>query len=269
MSLHFNALKINAINKETKDCVSIVFDIPNSLKQNYAYKQGQNVTIKAIINNEEVRRSYSICAAPYENQLKVAVKKVEGGLFSTYANEQLKIGDFLDVMPPLGKFYIELNSSNKNNYLAIAAGSGITPIISIIKQTLQIEPQSTFTLVYTNKNKNSIIFFEEIEGLKNKYINRFKLIHILSREKTDAEISFGRVNEEKLQHLSKIINYKYITDVFICGPEEMIFCAKNFFEKEGFDKKNIHFELFGTVKKKATGNKQLANEDTIAKRISL
>jgi ring-1,2-phenylacetyl-CoA epoxidase subunit PaaE len=119
--------------------------------------------------------------------------------------------------------------------------------------------------VYSNKNKNSIIFFEEIEGLKNKYINRFTLINILSREKTDADISFGRINEEKLQHLSKLINYKTIDDVFICGPEEMIFCANHFFEKEGLDKKQIHFELFGTVKKKTTDNRQLTTEDSVAK----
>ena len=127
------------------------------------------------------------------------------------------------------------------------------------------EPQSTFTLVYSNKNKNSIIFFEELEGIKNKYINRFTLITILSREKTDAAISFGRVNTEKLQHLSKLINYKTIDDVFICGPEEMIFCAKDFFEKEGLNKKQIHFELFGTVKKKITDDRPKTIESTVAK----
>lgn len=258
MSLHFNTLTIASIKKETKDCVSIIFTIPNALLEAYKYKQGQNVTIRTTINGEELRRSYSICAAPYENKLTIAVKKVEGGLFSCYANEHLKVGDVLDVMPPIGKFYTELHATNNKNYLAIAAGSGITPIVSIIKQTLQTELQSTFTLVYSNKNKNSIIFFEEIEGLKNKYINRFTLINILSREKTDAAITFGRINEEKLKHLSKLINYKTIDDVFICGPSDMIFCAKDFFEKEGLDKKQIHFELFGSVAKKAIGNRQQA-----------
>jgi ring-1,2-phenylacetyl-CoA epoxidase subunit PaaE len=265
MSLHFHTLKIKGIQKETADCVSIVFDVPQNLQAEFAYMQGQNVTLRTSINNEEVRRSYSICAAPFEHTLKIAVKKVDGGLFSTYANEQLQQGDTIDVMPPIGKFYTELNVANKKNYLAIAAGSGITPIVGIIKQTLQTEPQSTFTLVYSNKNKNSIIFFEEIEGLKNKYINRFNLINILSREKTDAAISFGRINEEKLQHLSKLINYKTIDEVFICGPEEMIFCAKDFFEKEGMDKKKVHFELFGSVAKKTTTNKQPTTTNVIAK----
>jgi ring-1,2-phenylacetyl-CoA epoxidase subunit PaaE len=265
MSLHFHALKIKQVNKETTDCVSIVLDVPQNLQTEFAYIQGQNVTIRTTINGEEIRRSYSICSAPYENQLKVAVKKVDSGIFSTYANEKLQQGDVLDVMPPIGKFYTELNHLHKKNYLGVAAGSGITPIVSIIKQTLQTEPQSTFTLVYSNKNKNSIIFFEEIEGLKNKYINRFTLINILSREKTDAAISFGRIDEEKLQHLSKLINYKTIDEVFICGPEEMIFCAKDFFEKEGLDKKQIHFELFGTVKKKATDDRPKTTESTVSK----
>jgi ring-1,2-phenylacetyl-CoA epoxidase subunit PaaE len=265
MSLHFHSLKVKEVIKETADCVSITFTIPQELQHTFLFTQGQNVTIRTQINNQEVRRTYSICAAPYENQLKVAVKKVEGGIFSTYANEKLKQGDSLDVMPPIGKFYTELKPENKKNYLAIAAGSGITPIVSIIKQTLLTEPHSTFTLVYSNKNKNSIIFFEEIEGLKNKYINRFTLINILSREKTDAAISFGRINENKLIELKKLIKYTAISEVFICGPEEMIFCAKDFFEKEGLDKKNIHFELFGSVKKKTTDNKPQTTENTVAK----
>ncbi len=265
MSLHFHALKIKEVSKETNDCVAITFDVPQELKSSFEFTQGQNLTLKTNLNGEEVRRSYSICTAPFENKLTVAVKKVDGGVFSTYANTILQKGDVLEVMPPSGKFNTTLNQLNKKNYLAIAAGSGITPILSIIKTTLYTEPQSTFTLVYSNKNKNSIIFFEELEGLKNKYINRFTLINILSREKTDAAISFGRITEEKLNHLSKLINYKTIDDVFICGPEEMIFCAKDFFEKEGLDKKQIHFELFGTVKKKTIDNRQKTIEDSAGK----
>ena len=265
MSLHFHALKIKEVSKETNDCVAITFDVPQELQSSFEFTQGQNLTLKTTLNGEEVRRSYSICTAPYENKLTVAVKKVDGGIFSTYANTVLQKDDVLEVMPPSGKFNTTLNQLNKKKYLAIAAGSGITPILSILKTTLLNEPKSTFTLVYSNKNKNSIIFFEELEGIKNKYINRFTLITILSREKTDAAISFGRVNTEKLQHLSKLINYKTIDDVFICGPEEMIFCAKDFFEKEGLNKKQIHFELFGTVKKKTTDDRPKTIEGTLAK----
>jgi ring-1,2-phenylacetyl-CoA epoxidase subunit PaaE len=254
MALHFHSLVIKKIVKETKDCVSISFHIPHSLQNTFQFQHGQNITLKAIINNEEIRRSYSICTAPYEGELTVAIKKVPEGIFSTYANELLKVGDSIDVMPPTGKFNSTLDKKQTKKYLAVAAGSGITPILSIIKTTLHEEPHSHFTLLYSNKSRSSIIFFEAIEALKNKYMNRFSLIHLLSKEKTDATINFGRINEVKLHDLSKLINYKGIDEVFICGPEEMIFTSKDFFEKQGLDKKSIHFELFvsATPKKKST-----------------
>lgn len=259
MAVHFHTLKVKAVNKETADCVSIAFTIPETLQKEFEFEQGQNITIKKNIDGEEVRRSYSICAAPFENELKVAVKKVEGGKFSAYANEILKEGDELEVLPPTGKFNCKLQVANCKQYVAFAAGSGITPIISIIKTTLQTEPNSSFTLVFGNRSRSSIIFFEELEGLKNKYLQRFNFINILSREKTDAPINFGRIDNEKLAALSKLINYKSIDDFFICGPEEMIFCVKEFLEQLGIDKKKIHFELFGTPGSKV--NKVQTTED--------
>ena len=246
MSIHFHSLKIKEIKKETDDCVSVTFEIPDALKSKFIYKQGQSLTMRATIGNEEVRRTYSLCSSPLENEWKVAIKNVEGGSFSTFANLSLKKGDMLDVMQPVGKFYVELNPENKKKYLAFAAGSGITPLLSIIKTTLQTEPQSSFTLVYGNQSRSSIIFFEELEGLKNKYLQRFNFINILSRERTDASINFGRINTEKLVELSKLINYSSIDETFICGPEEMIFSVKEFLEQKGIDKKKIHFELFTT-----------------------
>lgn len=246
MSIHFHKLAIREINKETSDCVSVVFDIPEDLKNTFRFKQGQSLTMRSMINGEEVRRTYSICSTPMENRWRVAIKKVDGGLFSSFANEQLKKGDFLEVMPPVGKFYVELDPAHKKNYLAIAAGSGITPILSIIKTTLHTEPKSSFTLVYGNRSRQSIIFFEELEALKNKYLQRFSFINILSRERTDASINFGRINKEKLEDLSKLINYASTDEAFLCGPEEMIFAAKDFLEAKGVDKKKIHFELFTT-----------------------
>jgi ring-1,2-phenylacetyl-CoA epoxidase subunit PaaE len=206
--------------------------------------------MRAMINGQEVRRTYSICSSPIDNQLRIAIKKAEGGLFSTLANEKWKASDIIEVMQPIGKFYVELNPANKKNYLGIAAGSGITPLLSIIKTTLRTEPNSTFTLVYGNKSRSSIIFFEELEGLKNKYLQRFNLINILSRERTDAAINFGRVNAEKLVELEKQLDYNSFDNTFICGPEEMIFSAKEFLEKKGIDKKKIHFELFTTPENK-------------------
>ena len=260
MAVHFHQLKVKAIKKETPDCVSIVFAVPATLKKEFEFAQGQNITIKKIIDGEEIRRSYSICSAPFENELKVAVKKVEGGKFSSFANDHLKEGDELEVLPPTGKFNTQLKAGNSKQYLAFAAGSGITPVISIIKTTLETEPKSSFTLVFGNRGRSSIIFFEELEGLKNKYIERFSFINVLSREKTDAPINSGRIDLVKLTALSKLIAYESIDEYFICGPEEMIFCVKDFLEQQRIDKKKIHFELFTTPgQKKVTSQKPQAS----------
>lgn len=246
MAVHFHTLKVKEVRKETPDCVSVAFEIPESLKKDFVFEQGQNITIKKNIDNEEIRRSYSICAAPFENELRIAVKRVESGRFSCYANDSLRKNDVLEVLPPTGKFNTKLNTENKKQYAAFVAGSGITPVISIIKTTLQHEPKSSFTLVYGNRGRSSIIFFEELEALKNRYLNRFSFINILSRERTEAPINSGRINSEKLDELGRLINYKNIDEFFICGPEEMIFSVKDYIEKCGIDKRKIHFELFTT-----------------------
>jgi ring-1,2-phenylacetyl-CoA epoxidase subunit PaaE len=233
MSIHFHPLKIKEINKETVDCVSVLFEIPDKLE----------------------RRTYSLCSSPLDKECRVAIKKVEGGLFSTFANDILKKDDVLEVMEPVGKFYTELHPDNKKNYLAFAAGSGITPVLSIIKTTLRTEPNSTFTLVYGNKSRASVIFFEELEGLKNKFIERFNLINILSRERTESTINFGRIKTDKLNELEKLVDYSSIDETFICGPEEMIFCVKDFLQQKGISEKKIHFELFTTAGQKTQGTR--------------
>jgi ring-1,2-phenylacetyl-CoA epoxidase subunit PaaE len=273
MSIHFRKLVIKELRKETADCVSVLFDIPDAIKNDFAFKHGQSLTMRTFLNGEEVRRTYSICSSPLDNEWRVAIKKQEGGVFSTFANDQLKEGEVLEVMPPVGKFYTELNPANKKNYLAFAAGSGITPVISIIRTTLRTEPNSQFTLVYGNRNKNSIIFKEELEALKDKFIDRFRIIHILSRERTDAPINSGRVDVSKLNELSKLINYKAVNEFFICGPEEMIFCVKDFLESAGIDKRTIHFELFITpgeeMKKKARQEKAKTQEPGAKSKITI
>jgi len=251
MSIHFHSLKIKEIRRETPDCVSVVFDIPEVLQKDFSFTQGQSLTMRTFINKEEVRRTYSICSSPIENEWRVAIKKVEGGSFSTHANEQLKKGDTLEVMPPVGRFYTPLNPSHKKHYVAFAAGSGITPVLSLIKTTLATEPKSEFTLVYGNRSRGSIIFFEELEGLKNKFMDRFNLIHILSRERTDATLNYGRINADKLTELSRLIDYKNADDFFLCGPEEMIFAVKAYLEASGINQKKIHFELFTTPGEKS------------------
>jgi ring-1,2-phenylacetyl-CoA epoxidase subunit PaaE len=264
MSIHFHPLKIKDVRQETPECVSVAFDVPPELTDIFQFKQGQSLTVRAHLGHEEARRTYSLCSSPIDNEWRIAIKKVRNGLFSTFANEQLKAGDLLEVMPPVGKFYTDLDPAAKKHYLAIAAGSGITPVLSLIKTTLVIEPLSTFTLVYGNRARSSIIFFEELEGLKNRYIDRFNLIHILSRERTEAPLNFGRINTDKLEELSKLIDYKTINEFFICGPEEMIFTAKDFLEKKGIDSKNIHFELFTVPgqKRHEGGDRELETTDS-------
>lgn len=275
MSIHFHPLTIKEVKKETDDCVSVIFEIPEPLQQDFLFKQGQSLSMRTTINEEEVRRTYSICSSPLDKEWKVAIKKVDGGLFSSFANASLKKGDVLDVMPPVGKFYVELNPAHKKNYLAFAAGSGITPLLSIIKTTLRTEPGSSFTLVYGNKSRSSIIFFEELEGLKNKYLQRFNFINILSRERTDAAINFGRIDLAKLSELEKLIDYNSFDDTFICGPEEMIFLVKAYLEQKGIDKRKIHFELFTTPGQKkstvhpSTGSGPLSTDSGPKSRISV
>jgi len=257
MAVHFHQLTVKDVKQETPDCISVAFDVPAELSSDFLFEQGQNITIRKTIDGEELRRSYSICSSPFEKELRIAIKKVEGGKFSSFANDTLKVNDRLDVLPPTGKFNTKLNKENAKHYLAFAAGSGITPVISIIKTTLHAEPKSRFTLVFGNKGRQSIIFFEELEGLKNKYLNRFNFINVLSREKTDAPISSGRIDSKKLTELNKLIDYNSADDIFICGPEEMIFCVKGFLEEKGIEKKSIHFELFTTPDQK-TGSKKKA-----------
>ena len=253
MSTHFHKLKVRDIRNETADCRSIAFDIPESLKEEFSFIQGQNITVKTMINNEEIRRSYSICSSPFDNELRIAVKKIHNGKFSSYV-DSLRQDSLLEILPPSGKFYTTLSPENKKNYLALAAGSGITPVISIIKATLETEKASSFTLIYGNKHRSSIIFKEELEAIKNRNMSRFALHHILSREKTDAEINYGRISADKCDQLNGgIMDIKKIDEFFICGPEKMIFETKEWLEKKGIDPKRIHFELFNVPDAAMTG----------------
>jgi ring-1,2-phenylacetyl-CoA epoxidase subunit PaaE len=245
MTPKFHTLKIAEITQETEDCVSVAFSIPSDLKAAYQYKACQYLTIRQNIDGEDVRRSYSLCSAPYENKWRVAIKKVENGKFSSYANEILKVGDELEVMTPMGSFTSHIVSNNEKSYALFAAGSGITPILSIIKTILNDELNSTISLFYGNKNSNSIVFKEEIEGLKNIYLDRLRITHILSRENLGNKLQKGRIDEEKTNSLFKtFLHHEDVDDVFICGPEDMIFAVKAAMEKNGIPSDHIHFELF-------------------------
>lgn len=241
----FYTLTVSDIRKETDNCVSVAFHIPDELKSTFHYLPGQYITIKKEIAGEELRRSYSLCSSPLESDFRIAVKKIKDGRFSTYANKNLKIGDELEVMNPIGNFTTTLDASHTKHYMAFAAGSGITPMLSLIKTILASEPNSSFTLAYGNQRLYSIIFREEIEALKNKYMGRFQVFHILSRERLESEINFGRINAEKCEQLfAKLIDINSIDEYFLCGPEEMIMSVKSFLEGKNVSLASIHFELF-------------------------
>lgn len=248
MSSHFVSLTIEDIRRETADCISIAFTIPPEWQETFRFHQGQNITVRTTIGGTDIRRSYSICSSPLDKELRIAVKKVAGGLFSTFANEQLQAGQTLEVLPPTGKFYTELGPQNRKRYLAFVAGSGITPVLSLIKTTLATEPASHFTLVYGNRHRPSIIFREELEALKNRYLNQLSLHHILSREEMDIPLYQGRIDIRKCEELTnRLIDLSSMDEVFLCGPGEMIFSLRDWLEKKGVDKKKIHFELFHPI----------------------
>ncbi len=243
----FFPLLISDIYKDTDECSVITLEVPEQLKREFQYKQGQHLTLRAMIGNQDVRRSYSLCSSPLERKWQVAVKKIDGGLFSTYANETLKKGDTIEVMPPNGTFFKDCNPTQERNYIAFAAGSGITPILSIIKTHLASESKSTFKLFYLNRNVKSILFKEDIEALKNEYFNRFEIFYFLTKEHRDVPLMNGRFTADKINILSsKLFDPKSIDECFICGPESMIFLIRDELESAGISKEKIHFELFTT-----------------------
>lgn len=245
MTPRFHALTVKEVRQETDDSVSIAFDVPAELIEAYHYKSGQYLTLKAMINGEDVRRSYSLCSSPYEHEWRVAVKQVEAGKFSTYANTVLKAGDTLEVMTPMGNFSIEPNPASRRSIALFAAGSGVTPILSIAKTILTQEPNSDVNLFYGNKTIASIIFREEIEGLKNEYMDRLRLVHVLSRENLGTPLLKGRINVEKTNQLFKVfLSGDMPESVYICGPEQMILDVKESLLSNGLDPKSVHFELF-------------------------
>lgn len=247
MTPKFHTLKVKDVRKETEDTVSIAFDVPSDLINDYSFLSGQYLTLRATIDGEDVRRSYSLCSSPFEGEWRVAVKQVEQGKFSTYANQHIKPGQDLEVMTPTGGFVIKPDSKLTRSIVLFAAGSGITPVLSIAKTILKEEPNSDVTLFYGNKGFNSIIFREEIEGLKNKYMDRLRVVHVLSRESLGNKIQKGRIDKEKGTELFDAFLKGVQPDaVYICGPEEMILGVKDAMLEKGLREDQVHFELFTT-----------------------
>jgi ring-1,2-phenylacetyl-CoA epoxidase subunit PaaE len=243
----FHKLKIADIYKETEDTSVITFNVPLELQDVFRFRQGQHLTLKANINGEDIRRSYSLCSGPSENQWKVAVKLIPGGKFSSYVNNELKANDDIEVMSPSGTFGVEVNAQKAKNYLFFAAGSGITPVLSMIKAHLKSEPHSTCKLFYVNKTAKSIIFKEELEQLRNTYFGRLEIYYFLTKERRDIELFNGRFDDDKMKVLTKtFIDIPDTSEVFLCGPEKMVHFVSDYLIKAGLPKELVHYELFVT-----------------------
>ncbi|MDB2490966.1 2Fe-2S iron-sulfur cluster-binding protein [Flavobacteriaceae bacterium] len=238
----FHKLSIKNYIQETANAVSLIFDIPEHLKDNFSFKAGQYVTLKTTIEAKEIRRSYSICSSPNSGELKVAIKRVENGVFSTYAISHLKTGDVIEVHEPEGKFILEPTRST--NYLGIVAGSGITPVLSMIKTVLQLEPSSSFTLIYGNKSSDETMFKTELDALSLAYDTRFNLEYVFSRQNEEGAL-FGRIDEGHTNYFIKNIykNWSFKT-AFLCGPEEMIKTVSTTLKENHYKEPQILFELF-------------------------
>ena len=241
----FHRLSIARVERETRDAIAITFAVPAALAPQFRFAQGQHLTLRADIGGEDVRRSYSICSAVQDGALRIAVKKSPGGVFSTWANEALKAGDTIDVMPPLGHFNVPLDASAARHYLGVAAGSGITPLLSIVKTTLAAEPLSRFTLVYGNRASGTVMFKEELAALKDVYMGRFNLVHVLSREAQDIELMHGRIDRAKADAL--LAHWVPLADIdtaFVCGPEGMMEAVIAALRARGFPDAKIKVERF-------------------------
>jgi len=260
----FQALAVASVEPTTRDSVAFTLEVPEHLHREFDYVQGQYLTLRATIDGLEVRRSYSICSAVQDRQLRIAIKKVAGGAFSNWAVANLLPGSKVDVMPPQGHFHIPLAPGLPRHIVAIAAGSGITPMLSIIKTMLIAEPLTRVTLVYGNRSSGSVMFKEELEDLKDRFLTRLNLVWVMSRETQDIELFNGRIDYDKTSELlTRWVDPASIDAAFICGPHDMMLAVTKALEDKGVLKSRIKSELFGTplaVKPRVAQNLQLAGE---------
>ncbi|NGM87748.1 phenylacetate-CoA oxygenase/reductase subunit PaaK [Parapusillimonas sp. SGNA-6] len=245
----FYPLKVASVAKNTRDAVVVTFDVPYDLHDKFSFRPGQYLTLRTRVGGEELRRSYSICAAPSDRQLRVAIKRLNDGAFSSWANEHLEPGESLDVMPPDGHFTVDFSPEHARHYVAFAVGSGITPILSLVKSALDIEPDSRFTLFFGNRASSAVLFREEIEDLKNRYMERFSLVYIMSREHQDIDLFNGRLDGAKAEQLLTLwLDPAQIDYAFVCGPQDMTESVIEALQGKGLQKSQIKFELFGSPK---------------------
>jgi ring-1,2-phenylacetyl-CoA epoxidase subunit PaaE len=243
----FHPLPVARVERETRDAVAITFAVPPDLADAFRFQPDQHLTLRTRIGGEDVRRSYSICSAAHEGALRIAVKRNPRGTFSCWANEQLKAGDVLDVLPPVGHFNVALDPSARRHYVAFAAGSGITPVLSIVKTALATEPHSEFTLIYGNRASSTVMFKEELAALKDLYVDRFNLVHVLSREAQDIELLHGRIDRDRADALlSRWVDLDAVDAVFVCGPDGMMQAVVDALAGRGYPSSKVKIERFAT-----------------------
>jgi ring-1,2-phenylacetyl-CoA epoxidase subunit PaaE len=242
----FYSLKIKEIHRETPDAVSISFEVPEEARASFAFVPGQYLTLRRMLGEEDLRRTYSICSGAADPDLRVAIKRVDGGRFSSFANDNLEIGMEIEVMPPQGRFTLDIDPAAGNDYVAFAAGSGVTPVLSIVRSVLAREPGSTFTLFYGNRDRNSVIFREELEDLKDLFMDRFTLVHVLSREAQEVDILHGRLDAERVRKFAQagLFDPQTASRIFLCGPGDMIDSLRGALRDLGVEPERIKFELF-------------------------
>lgn len=266
----FYPLEVKEVRRETAESVSILFQPPMDAKDAFQFLAGQYMTLELEIGGEAVRRSYSLCAAPEDQELRVAVKEVKGGRFSTFANRELKVGDVVQAMPPQGRFVLKAQTETRRVFVGMAAGSGITPLLSQIRHILFHEPQSTFTLFYVNKTSQSIMFKEDLQDLKDQFMERFRLFHLLTQEPVDAELFHGRLTADRCRALieAKLIDIPALDGVYLCGPESMIMDCKEVLQANGLAPERIHFELFTSAGSKGPYISD-AVQDDVSKEVAI
>ena len=243
----FHQVRVADVRRETDECLSLALDVPPALAEEFRFAPGQYLTFRTTIDGEEVRRSYSICTAPCDDEVRVAVKQVPGGAFSSYVASSVSPGDVLDVMGPEGRFTPAPDPKPHRHVLGIAAGSGITPVLGIVRHVLATEPTARVTVVYGNRTAASIVFRDQLAGLKDRYLDRLRVVHVLSREGTDIPLHSGRIDADKVHRLmSTLLDPADVDEVFICGPQEMSVAVRAALLEEGVDAHRVHVELFGT-----------------------
>ena len=253
MSTLFHPLRVKAIEPDTAEAVIVSFEVPTDLQEVFGFTQGQYLTLRKDIDGQDLRRSYSICAGLDDGELRVGVRKVRGGVFSNWINASLQPGDTLQVMAPQGRFFVPIEPASARHHVGIAGGSGITPILSIMKTVLAREPASRFTLIYGNRQLQSTMFKEEIEDLKNRYMTRLVLQHVFSDEHTDSPLGFGVMNRKKIgEFLHSVVPAAQIDHVYVCGPFQMNDEAEAALLAAGVPEERIHIERFGVALPSAT-----------------